>query len=786
MNSKLKGNQKLKKYLKKALIILMLLFICYLIIPLPNPLFKYQYSTVVVDENGKILRAFLNKDQQWCFPPDNHLNIPKKLKTCILTFEDKYFYLHPGINPVSLFKALFQNIFSGKIMSGASTISMQVIRLALKKKRTIGNKLLEMLQTIKLELKYSKKEILQLYINHAPYGGNLIGYGAAVQKYFQKKPAQLTWSQAAMLAVLPNSPGLISLVINRKRLLKKRNNLLETLQKKNIINLETYNISIQEPLPQEFFHFFVNAPHLAQTLKSRSNLNSGTIHTTINKEHQAMIEDLLRQHLNYLQSQGINNGAALVVETQTRQVKAYVGSHNFFDREFGGQNDGVISPRSTGSILKPFLYAVAMDDGIILPQTLIKDIPSHFGSFSPSNANGKYSGLVTAKEALIRSLNVPASRILNTYGLHKFCLFLEKAGLTTLFRKPDEYGLTLILGGAEATLLDLAKLYCGLATRGNFSPLKLRVSKRIPNLNGGERLISPESCYLTLKMLKEVKRPGAEFYWEQYYNQTPIAWKTGTSYGQRDAWSVGVTPQWTIAIWIGNFSGEGNPNLTGASCAAPLMFDIFNQLPKSMEQNWFGRSNLNLKPVKLCMDTGFIAGPNCQRTTLADAPPTIKSLKICPYHQSIFSTLDEKFQVCSLCWQPGNYKKITRLFFPPDVTQFLREKGIILSYIPPHKPDCPGYTKNKALQIIYPVQNAKLWIPRDFDGKLQKLTLKVAHQIKNRTIYWYLDNIYKGCTQKKHKMAFEIREGWHRLEVVDSDGNRDQKKFYISIRSKQN
>lgn len=772
-----------RKYLKRALATGVILMVFYLIIPLPHPLFRNDYSTVVVDEQGNILRAFLNHDQQWCFPPDPGFKMPKKLETCILNFEDRYFYLHPGINPVSLLKALVRNVLSRKVSSGASTISMQVIRLAFGRKRTIPNKLLEILQTIKLELHYSKSEILHMYVNHAPYGGNLIGYGAAVQKYFQKRADQLTWSQAAMLAVLPNSPGLISPVVNRQKLKKKRNVLLETLLERKSINRETYNTSIREPLPRDFSHFFVLAPHLAQTLISRHNLQSKIIKTTISRNIQSRAENLLRHHLNSLRPKGISNGAALVVENQTREVKAYVGSNDFFDLESGGQNDGVMAPRSTGSILKPFLYALAMDEGLVLSQTLIKDIPSHFGSFSPSNANRKYSGLVTVKEALIRSLNVPASRVLNTYGLHKFYLFLERAGMTTLFRRPDEYGLTLILGGAESTLFDLATLYCGLASGGTFSPLKILVSNQTPVESGKPSLISPESCHLTLQILKELKRPGAEFYWQQYTNQTPIAWKTGTSYGQRDAWSVGANPQWTIAIWIGNFSGEGNPNLSGASCAAPVMFDIFNLLPKSPGQNWFRSKNLNLKPVKLCMDTGFIAGPNCNRTIRASAPPSVRSLATCPYHRSLFTTLDEKFQVCSLCWQTGNTKKTQHLIFPPDVTQFLRDKGMILSAIPPHKPDCPGYSKNQDLQIIYPVQNAKIWIPRDFDGRLQKLTLKIAHRNKDISVFWYLDDIYQGCTRNRHKMAFQLREGWHRLEVVDSEGNRDQKKFHVSIRS---
>jgi penicillin-binding protein 1C len=351
----------------------------------------------------------------------------------------------------------------------------------------------------------------------------------------------------------------------------------------------------------------------------------------------------------------------------------------------------------------------------------------------------------------------------------------------TLFRKPDEYGLTLILGGAEATLFDLAALYCGLGNRGHFQSLNLIHSDEEESVSG-TGMISPEACYLTLNMLKNVKRPGSEYYWEQYHNRHPIAWKTGTSYGQRDAWSIGVTPQWTIAVWVGNFNGEGNPDLSGASCAAPLMFDIFNYLPKSHHLNWFDPSRLNLKSVKLCLETGFIAGPHCPETYWSSAPKTLKPVKFCPYHRTLHTTRDEKFQVCSLCWKSVEYKKTNRLIFPPDVAQYLREKGVIVSDIPPHKPNCPGHTESRALQIIYPVDRAKIWIPRDFDGRLQKVTFKVAHRIKNRIVYWYLDNVYQGHTQNKHKRAFEIKRGWHRLDVIDREGNRDHRRFFISIR----
>lgn len=776
-------NRKIRKFVKISLIILIFLAIVYWLIPLPEPLFEANYSTVVWDEDGHLLRAFLNTDEQWYLAPVDEHQIPEKLKLAILNFEDRHFYRHPGVNPFSIARAVWQNLASGAVKSGASTITMQVIRLATKNRRTIGNKMLEILQAIKLEVKFTKEQIFKMYVHHAPYGGNIIGYQAASLAYFNKRPGQLTWAEAAMLAVLPNSPGMISPVMNRKELLQKRNRLLEKLSRKKVLSPEIYRSSIVEPLPGYRPSFFNLAPHLAQTLKESENQRPGHIHTYIKREYQQGIEKLVSRHLKYLNSRGIRNGSAIVVETATGRVRAYVGSQDFFDMENGGQVDGVTAPRSTGSILKPFLYALAMDEGLILPQTRIRDIPSYFGSFSPANADRKYNGLVSADEALIRSLNVPAVRLLNAYGFHQFFLFLEAAGLTTLFRRPDDYGLTLILGGAEASLFDLARLYRGLGSYGHFSPLRITKKDRLPD--PAPASISAEACYLTLNILRQLKRPGAEYYWDQYQHQYPLAWKTGTSYGQRDAWSVGVSPRWTIGVWVGNFSGEGNSNLSGAACAAPLMFDIFNSLPKGGDRHWFSRKGLRFRTVELCQETGFAAGPECERTIRIDGPRSVKPLRRCPFHHSIFVTPDEKYSVCSRCWQPGNYRKIKKLIYPPDVSQYLREAGVILAHLPPHRPGCPGQNQSRPLQILYPVPNARIWLPRDFSGDLQKITLRVAHRSRNRHIFWYLDDVYQGKTRDPHKLAVPFKAGWHRLTVVDEDGNRQTRKFYVAVKSEK-
>lgn len=776
----------MKRNITYALSIVFVSLSLFFVIPLPNPLFPGDYSMVVRDRDGKILRAFLNKQQQWCFPPDENLPIPRKLKKSILQYEDRLFYQHKGVNPFSLIRALYQNISTGKRISGASTLTMQLCRLMQPKARTLPNKLLEILQSAKIELFYSKEKILRQYLTHAPYGGNIIGYQAASLRYFGKEPAKLTWSEAAVLAVLPNSPALISPITNRNYLREKRNRLLTRMSNRGIIDQPTFRLAVSEPIPDHEIPFPLAAPHLAQLLKNRSDIRNANSRTTIDLKIQRQMERIVRQHADYLATLGIRNAAAIIVETGSGKIKAYVGSQDFFDAESGGQVDGIQSARSTGSILKPFLYALSFDDGIILPSTLLKDVPSYFGSFSPSNANRKYSGLVTAKEALVRSLNVPAVRLLFTYGYYSFFIFLKEAGLTTLFRPPDDYGLPLILGGAEANLWDLAKLYRGLGNFGKFSGLKiwerggknLQVSQFKQTKN--QVLISPGASWLTLNILKELKRPGSEYYWEQYQDQWPLAWKTGTSYGQRDAWAVGVNPQWTIAVWAGNFDGEPNRELSGARCAGPILFDIFNSLPRNPKKIWFEKPVTHLKTVKICLETGFQAGENCPHPVETEAPLSRKPLRICPYHQTIFVNLDESRQVCSLCWKPGHYKAENQLVYPPDVSQYLRERGQAISNLPPHKESCPGLVTGEPLKIIYPGNQARLWVPREVNGLIQKVSLRAAHQKNEQTIFWYLDSTYLGETRRKHVKAVELPEGWHTLEVIDLNGNRDHTRFYVN------
>lgn len=756
----------------------LLLFIA--VIPLKSPLFPEDYSTIVTDNKGKLLRAFLNHQEQWYFPPDKEAKVPDKLKTAAIYFEDRFFYNHMGINLFAIFRAFYWNLTSLEVKSGASTITMQLARMLNRNTRTPFNKSVEILQALKIELIYSKEEILSFYFSHAPYGGNIIGYQAASLLYFGKEPDELTWSEAAILAVLPNAPSAISPVIDQTGLSEKKNWLLEKLFQQHIINKETLKIALEEPVPLKLHKPPNNAPHLTRYIKEHIAPLGGRITTTIDWDIQRDAAYILSNQMDYLDNLGIENGAVLVAETQSGKIRAYVGSQDFFDFASQGQVDGIIAPRSTGSILKPFLYALSMDAGILLPSTKIKDVPSHFGAFSPTNASLSYDGLVTARDALVRSLNVPAVLLLKEYGLFPFYLFLKKAGLSTLFRTSDDYGLPLIIGGAEATLFDMVSLYRGLGCYGNFSSISFMEEQKT-NKSEDRKLISPGASYLTLDILKELARPGEDFFWEQYQDSRPIAWKTGTSYGQRDAWAIGVSPQWTIGVWTGNFDGRGNPNLSGSKSSAPILFGVFNALGKNPDLTWFKKPQKELRSIELCADTGYQANSLCPDTVLAEAPRNMAVLKTCPYHRKLFIDNDSGAQVCSLCWEPGHYHSEVPLIYPPDIVQYLRSRGHLISTIPLHKESCPIMGHLNPLEILYPQNNAKLWIPRDLDQQLEKITLKAAHQNKEAMVYWYMDKIYLGATENNHVFPVTLSKGWHELEVIDQMGASKKTAFYTDL-----
>ena len=581
---------KIIKYFKqlsitrKVIFILITILVIAYIFCLPRQLFHVPYSTVVTDRNGELLGARIASDGQWRFPP--RTTTPEKVKQCLITFEDRHFYHHWGVNPVSTGRAAYQNLKNKRIVSGGSTLTMQTIRLARNESRTFGEKFIEMILATRLEFRASKEKILSMYVSHAPFGGNVVGLDAAAWRYFGHSAEELSWAEAAMLAVLPNAPAMIHLSKSRQSLLNKRNRLLKQLRERKIIDSSTYELAISEPLPDEPHPLPQIAPHLVSRFYQERNGKYSV--STIDRGIQSQIENVAERWSNEFNRSDIRNLAILVIDIRTNQVVAYCGNVNFERKQSGNQVDVIQAPRSTGSILKPFLYYAMLQEGSLLPHTLLPDIPININGFTPQNFSLQFEGAVPASEALARSLNIPAVTMLQKYGVPKFHTFLRQIGLKTINRPASHYGLSLILGGAEATLWDVTNTYAHMG-RSLLQLPQTECSLLLSDTEDSENseavtsakttdVFQPGAVWQTFNALTEVNRPE-EIDWKSIPSMHPIAWKTGTSHGFRDAWAVGVTPHYAIGVWVGNATGEGKPGLVGARTAGPVLFDIFSLLP---------------------------------------------------------------------------------------------------------------------------------------------------------------------------------------------------------------
>ncbi len=756
---------------------------------LPSSLFRDPYSTVLEDYHGELLSAAIASDGQWRFPEMD--SIPEKFSEALVTYEDKRFWNHPGIDVLSLGRAMKQNFDAGKVISGGSTIDMQVIRLSRKgKSRTIFEKLIESILATRLELRYTKEEVLTLYASHAPFGGNVVGLEAACWRYFGRDPKELSWAEAAMLAVLPNSPSLIHPGKNRVKLYEKRNRLLEKLKNKNAIDQFTYELAINEPIPEEPHPLPRYARHLLTHAVQDGNAGK-KVKTTVKLPLQLRIEQILDDHHQRLKGNQIFNACAIVLDVETGNVLAYVGNVNT-DVEHSRDVDVITAPRSTGSLLKPFLYAAMLDDGKILPKTLLPDVPTVIDGFAPKNFAKEYDGAVAADKALIRSLNVPAVYMLRDYRYERFHELLKNIGMRSLNKPADHYGLSLILGGAEGTLWDITGMYASMArTLDHYSgyatwtnrydrkdfhqPKYLIINSQEKTLEATSWL-SAASIYQTFDALKEVYRPGEETGWRYFTSSKKIAWKTGTSFGFRDGWAVGVTSQYAVGVWVGNADGEGRPGLTGTETAAPVMFDIFSQLPGS---DWFQQPNREMQKINICAKSGQRVSESCDLTEVVWVGNVGLESSQCSYHKKIHLTTDQKFRVHSECEPVGQMAHTSWFVLPPVQEYYFKPKNISYKVLPPFRGDCQSGSTIAAMDLIYPKPNTRIFIPRRLDGTPGSSVFELAHRNSDTKVYWHLDGQFIGQTQKTHQITLNPRDGMHILTIVDEAGEALERRFEI-------
>ena len=704
------------------LVLLLWLFV------LPQGLFKDTvYSTVVESAEGELLGARIAADGQWRFPPAGE--VPERFSTALIQFEDRRFRWHPGVDVLAVGRALRENARSGHVVSGGSTITMQVIRISRGRERTLWQKVVEAVEAVRLECRHSKKYILSLYAAHAPFGGNVVGLEAAAWRYFGVPAGDLSWGASALLAVLPNAPSSLHPGKGRDELLEKRNRLLLRLLEHGDIDRDTYNEAVLEPLPDRpvalpsyASHYVEGCPEGVQTRSS------------IQLPLQRAVEEAVRLRSDALAAEGVADMAAVVIDNSTGDVVAYVGNSSPLRKRAGSNVDIARSPRSTGSILKPLLYEAALEDGTILPGTLLPDIPVNLNGFAPQNFDREFYGAVPANEALARSLNVPAVFLLRSYGVPRFYDVLVKAGLTTLTNDASHYGLSLILGGAEGTLLDIVRAYAGMVRDFSTPPsAPLEMTGKAPlEMTNNRRL----AIWYTFEALKEVNRPD-QLDWRLIGSVRKAAWKTGTSYGFRDAWAVGMTPAYTIGVWAGNAEGEGVPGLTGARAAGPVMFDILNLLPLG---GWFEEPSGSVVWADVCKASGHLAGPECPETVSMPLPERAMESAPCPYHKGGAFVL------------------------PPSMEWYYK----------PHHPEYVGAGKASGgarMEFIYPsAPGSVLRMPAKMGGETPGIVFRVAHREAGATLWWHMDGAYVGETRLIHEIRLSPAPGRHRLTVTDASG----------------
>ena len=771
MGSKILNFFKRLSVTQKVILCILAFLVTGYIFCLPRHLFHVPYSTVVTDRNEELLGARIASDGQWRFPPRN--TTPEKIKECLITFEDKHFYHHWGVNPFAIGRAFYQNVKNKRIVSGGSTLTMQTIRLARNESRTFREKLIEMIWATRLEFRASKEEILSMYISHAPFGGNVVGLDAAAWRYFGHSADDLSWAESAMLAVLPNAPAMIHLSKGRKTLLDKRNRLLKQLLEKKTIDSSTYELAISEPLPDEPHAL----PHIAPYLVSRfyQERNGEYSRSTINKGIQTQVEDLAERWSNEFGRSDIRNLAILVIDIPSNQVVAYCGNVHFDRKQGGNQVDVIQAPRSTGSILKPFLYYAMLQEGSLLPDMLLLDVPVNINGFTPQNFSMQFEGAVPASEALARSLNIPAVTMLQRYGVPKFHSFLQQIGLKTINRSSSHYGLSLILGGAEATLWDVTNAYAMMG-RSLLQLPQRSCSLLLPTSRITESTdpFQPGAVWQTFDALKEVNRPE-EIDWKSIPSMQTIAWKTGTSYGFRDAWAVGVTPRYAVGVWVGNATGEGKPGLVGAQTAGPVLFDIFNLLPSS---SWFTRPAGIFVEAEVCRKSGHLKGRFCDETdTLLVLPAGLRT-EACPYHHLVTLSADESQRIYENCANTEPTLQKSWFTLPPVWEWYYKQHHPEYKPLPPFKAGC-GEDTFQPMQFIYPPMNARIKLPKQLDGSKGFLTVELAHSNPNATIFWHLDETYQAQTQDFHKISLQPAAGKHSLTAVDGEGNTISTTFFV-------
>jgi len=770
------------------------------LLPLPPaPL----YSPIVLAADGTVLHAFLNPTQKWRMKTELR-EITPALRATIIEKEDRYFYYHFGVNPLAILKAAGRNLTGTGRTTGASTITMQVARLLEPKERTFRNKLGEMLRAVQLEIHYSKPEILQLYLNLVPYGGNVEGVKSAALLYFQQPPDYLSLAQTVTLAIIPNRPRGLVLGRHNGAILQERNRWLRRFGQQGLFPPQDIADALLEPLDVRRHAAPALAPHLARRLV-RQFPGRAIIISTLQRGKQAKAEDLTRNYVRRLQELGITNAAVLVINNRTRAVEAYVGSADFKDALNQGQNDGVQAVRSPGSTLKPLLYALAMDKGLVTPKLMLADVPTNFAGYQPENFDKRCNGEVPLDRALAYSLNIPAVRVLSELGVPALTDKLRAAGFRRVAQDAPRLGLSTILGGCGATLEELTNLYVTLARAGRYAPLRwtttapaatvsaisskpqsskapaqavsLMPAKSMP-VAVGTPLVSDASAFLITEILAQLTRPDLPVGYETSIRLPKIAWKTGTSYGRRDAWSIGYNKEYTIGVWVGNFSGQGSPALTGSDVATPLLFDLFNTLAYNSPNDWFQPpASLDFRLV--CTETGLPPGENCPNQLIDYFLPGTSTARRCQHQKEVLLSADGQYLYCRACAPASGYRRELYPNFLPEVLAFKETQGIPYRRLPPHNPGCQLVRggRERAPSITSPLPNTEYVLNK---GEQQQLLLSCTTDNEVRQVYWYVNDQFLRAAPATERIFFRPAPGVLKVSCADDHGRNTDVQVTVS------
>ncbi|HNY31375.1 MAG TPA: penicillin-binding protein 1C [Fibrobacteria bacterium] len=788
-----------------------ILFLAWLLVrwTLPEPLVPSAFATAVYDREGRLLGARSGRDGQWRFPEGD--SVPSKFVRSILEAEDQRFRWHPGVDPIAVVRSARSNLRSSR-RQGASTITMQLARLSRRSRgadveRTWWAKLVETWLAVRLEASWSKERILRTYCAHAPFGGNVVGLEAASWRWYGKRSQDLSWGEAALLAAIPNAPSRLRPQGDTARLRERRDWILDRLRRAGDIDSMEAELARSEPLPGKPHALPQAASHLVDLFQARGAQRRWT--TQLDANIQAQIQQLARDHIQDLRGQGIHGLAVVVAELQEDGppvVRAWIGGVEGA-RGDAWQVDLALAPRSTGSTLKPFLYGQLLDQGLILPGQWLFDVPTRFGDFRPANASGKFEGLVPADQALARSLNVPWVRELRILGVDPFKDLLVKAGMWHLFRPADEYGLALALGAGEASLAELVAMYAGLASLGVSQPLDLgraadgtRMSVGGAPLGGGgsgsldaahaaflgamdrpgkqERFLSPGAAWLSLQALRIGGRIDEEAAWRAFAGGRSVAWKTGTSFGHRDAWTLGITPRWVVGVWVGNPRGDGRPHLWGAQAAAPLLFRILPVLPQ--DGRAWPQAPSDLVRIPVCDRTGLRRSGICPPGPPVLAPAAGRGAPLDSFFQVLHLDSSRAYQVDAACQPLEQQVRDTFLVVPVGAGSYYREAFPgRLPPVPPVRPDCHAVARQASMDILLPEQNTVLTLPIDLSGEPERMVVELRHRDRNIAIRCFLDGMDLGMETRFRTWSARPEPGNHELVCSDEAGESIRRKFRV-------